>query len=84
MKVKYAVTFEFESQPPLTHRGEIEATTIGTCARRAIEAAQKVHAGVHWSSLNFVALERLPSTDRANGSTQGGENSPADDTLDLP
>lgn len=59
MTVEYAVTFEFEQQPPITHRGTVTATEAGTCSARAVKEAMKVHKGLRWSSLVVVLLERL-------------------------
>lgn len=58
MKVKYAVTFEFNVQLPLTVRGEVEAGSPRTCAARAIDEAQEKHKGVRWNSMSIL-LERL-------------------------
>ena len=59
MKIKYSVTFEFPLRAPVTHRGTVEASTVGTCARRAIQIAKTELRPVNWSSMVFVALERL-------------------------
>lgn len=58
MIIKYAVTFEFESRAPLTHRGTVKGSSAATCARRAIEEAQRELRPVNWSSLVYAALER--------------------------
>jgi hypothetical protein len=58
MTVHYAVTFEFEHRPPLTHRGMVTAGKASTCAHRALTAAQKAVRPVGWTSLSFVVLER--------------------------
>jgi hypothetical protein len=59
MQVRYAVTFEFMNRPPLTHRGTVAGSQVATCASRAIRMAQRALRPVNWSSLVFVALERL-------------------------
>jgi hypothetical protein len=59
MRIRYAVTFEFDTRPPLTHTGVVAASQVATCASRAIRTAQKALRPVHWSSVVFVALERL-------------------------
>ena len=59
MTVSYAVTFEFESQPPKTHRGTVAASSGATCVARAVREAQKALRPVNWASLNCVLLERL-------------------------
>lgn len=53
------VTFEFDQQPPITHRGTIAAVEARTIAARAIDEAQAAHPGLRWSSMNVVLLERL-------------------------
>ena len=58
MTVNFAVTFEFETQAPLTHRGTVTGHSAGTCARRALGQAQRALGPVRWSSLNVVFLER--------------------------
>jgi hypothetical protein len=60
MRVRYAVTFEFDALPPLTHRGTVSGSNAVTVAKRALKAAMAVHRGVKWASLNVVLLERLP------------------------
>lgn len=59
MKVVYSVTFEFETKPPLTHRGVVVASSAATCVARATRESQKVLKPVAWSSLTCVLLERL-------------------------
>jgi hypothetical protein len=59
MTVEYAVTFEFEEQPPITHRGTIAGSTAVTVAKRALQSAMKAHPGLRWSSLVVVLLERV-------------------------
>ena len=66
MTVRYAVTFEFETQPPLTHRGTVTASTMPTCFARAAKAAVKAHPGRAWSSMVCVLLERLESGQSAD------------------
>jgi hypothetical protein len=59
MQVRYAVTFEFDSQPPITHRGTVAASTMPTCFARAARDAVRAHPGLKWSSMVCVLLERL-------------------------
>jgi hypothetical protein len=59
MTVRYAVTFEFESRPPLTHRSTIAAASAATCVARATREAQRVLRPVGWSSVVCVLLERV-------------------------
>ena len=61
MRVHYAVTFEFDTLPPLTHRGTVSGSTAGTVVKRALQNAMAAHPGVSWSSLVVVLLERLPA-----------------------
>jgi hypothetical protein len=41
MTVRYAVTFEFPTRPPLTHRGVVEAGLPETCVRLAAREARE-------------------------------------------
>lgn len=69
MRVRYSVTFEFEMRPPLHHRGTVEGTTAGTCARRAIGEAHKALRPVNWASIICVlhtAPHRIQERPRAN------------------
>ncbi len=59
MTVHYAVTFEFETRPPVTHRGTVTASTGATCMARATREAQKALTPVGWSSLVCVLLDRV-------------------------
>ena len=61
MTVRYAATFEFETQSPITHRGTVVASQMPTCFARAAKAAVKAHPGLKWSSMVIVLLERLDS-----------------------
>jgi len=62
MRVRYAVTFEFDTRPPLTHRGTIAASSTATCVARATRIAQRILRPVNWTSAVCVLLERLPET----------------------
>ena len=46
MRVRYAVTFEFATRVPVTHRGEVEGGASWTCAQRAVREAQR-HLEAH-------------------------------------
>jgi hypothetical protein len=60
MTVAYIVTFEFDTQPPLTYRGTVSASGMPTCVARAARAA-KLQAGRQaWRSV-VVHIERLSS-----------------------
>lgn len=65
MTIRYAVTFEFPTRPPVTHRGTIAASQVATCASRAIRIARRALRPVAWSSVVFVALERLDEPEAA-------------------
>lgn len=60
MTVSYSVTFEFDTRPPVTHRGTVVAASTGTGTRRAVQEAQKVLKPVGWSSVVCV-LDRRPA-----------------------
>ncbi len=59
MKVRYSVSFEFESRPAETARGVVEGWSASTCTRRAVEEAQKGVRPVNWTSLVCVLLDRV-------------------------
>ena len=65
MTVAYSVTFEFDTRPPLTHRGTVAASSGATCVARATRQAQKALRPVNWSSMVCVLLERLPEPEAA-------------------
>lgn len=56
----YAVTFEFETRAPETHRWTVRASSASTAMGRAATAARKALRPVNWSSV-CVLLERAPS-----------------------
>jgi hypothetical protein len=59
MTVQYAVTFEFETRPPLTHRGTVQARQSHVCVARATKAAHQALRPKNWTSLVCVLLGRL-------------------------
>jgi len=63
MTMHYAVTFEFETRAPVTHRGTVESSRASTGARRAIEQAQAALKPINWISMTFVVLERTGACD---------------------
>ena len=67
MKVDYAVTFEFDTRPPLTHRGVVTAGSLAAVAGKAIRAAKRACRPVNPCSMNFVALS-IEKTARAQPS----------------
>jgi hypothetical protein len=64
--VRYVVTFEFDTRPPLTHRGTIAASSAATCASRAVRVAQQALRPVNWRSVVCVLLERLGDAPQAD------------------
>lgn len=59
MTVRYAVTFEFDTRPPMTHRGTVAGTAAATCVARATRIAQKALRPVGWSSAVCVLAGRV-------------------------
>jgi hypothetical protein len=59
MRVKYAVTFEFDLRPPLTYKGIVEAGQPHVCCARAVKEAKAALRPINWSSMVCVLLERL-------------------------
>lgn len=62
MRVKYAVTFEFDMAAPLTHRGTVVARHPATCCARAVREANSALRPRNWSSVVCVLLERLDAS----------------------
>jgi len=54
MVLDYVITFEFETEPPITTRGKVEALEIQTCAQRALMKAKEAHPRKAWSSIVVV------------------------------
>jgi hypothetical protein len=77
MIINYAVTFEFDTRPPTTHRGTVEGSAAATCARRAIEQAQKALKPIAWTSMVCCFLERLPAADGVEAETAEPESAEA-------
>jgi len=57
MTCKYAVTFEFDLNQPITERGSATAGSLRTTIARAIDAATEKNPGLHWRSVS-VLIER--------------------------
>lgn len=57
MTAKYAVTFEYETKPPRTMRGEISASAMPTLVARATRKAARDAGRQKWSSVS-VLIER--------------------------
>lgn len=64
MTVEYAVTFEFDQQPPITHRGTVTGGKATTVVARATRAAVTAHPGLRWTSLVVVLLGRVENGGR--------------------
>ena len=62
MTLRYAVTLEFQNQPPLTSRGVLEVANPRLGARRAVEATFRDYPNRQWASLSIL-LEREPDQD---------------------
>jgi len=63
MTATYAVTFEFETKPPLTLRGEVSASGMPTLVARAARTAMREAGRQMWSSV-VVVIERVtPSSE---------------------
>lgn len=57
MKCKYKVTFEFDTEQPITENGTIEAGSIRTIVARAVDNAVDKNPRCKWSSI-VVLIER--------------------------
>jgi hypothetical protein len=61
MKCGYSVTFEFETQQPITIKGEATGTTVRTIAARAIDdALEQSEKKMIWSSI-VILIMRNPT-----------------------
>lgn len=60
MVCQVAVTFEFETRPPVTWRGEVEAgpNRAPAIVQRATRQAQRALKPIGWSSMVCCILER--------------------------
>lgn len=56
---KVAVTFEFDTRPPVTWRGTVQGRAAQTIVHRAVMVARKELRPMAWSSLVCCVLERL-------------------------
>ena len=54
---RYAVTLEFETKPPTTHRGEVETIGVHTAAKLAVQRAKRALRPTRWTSV-VCLLER--------------------------
>jgi hypothetical protein len=76
VRVRYQVTFEFETSPPKTHRGTVAASSMPTCFARAAREAAKAHPGLRWTSMVCVLLERLDTPVAAGQAVDRGMSAP--------
>ncbi len=65
MKVKYSVSFEFDTLPPVTYRSTVVGSSGAVCGSRAVKAAQKALRPVNWSSMVCCLLERVDTLDES-------------------
>jgi len=56
-RFRFAVTFEFPTLAPETHRGELAVPNARLAARRALEATQKAFPNRRWQSC-VILLEQ--------------------------
>lgn len=78
-KCEYAVTFEFNVKLPITIRGEIEASALGTLASRAVkqakikarqpESIEKYGTIASWSSISIL-LDRFKFMGNKDANTE--------------
>ena len=54
IKAKYAVTFESDTRPPVTVRGEVESISLPKLAWRAIKDAREKAPKIGWSSISIL------------------------------
>ena len=72
MECTYAVTFEFETRPPICIRGKMEATAVNTIASRAVREARKQAKPINWRSV-VVLLERIGDGEEVQTLLEGNE-----------
>jgi hypothetical protein len=58
LTLTYAVTFEFDTRPPLTHRGTIAASQVATCVSRAMKQAATALRPRGWRSVVCLLEKR--------------------------
>jgi hypothetical protein len=61
MTARYAVTFEFETKPPLTLHGTVSAAGMPTCVARAARTAMREAGRQTWASVVVVIERESPS-----------------------
>lgn len=76
MRCQYAVTFEFETRAPVTHRGVVAGGRAATCVARATRVAQEALRPIGWTSMLCVLLERVETAEvEDEGEEEGGRSS---------
>jgi len=76
MTATYAVTFEFETRPPLTLRGAVSASGMPTLVARAARTAMREAGRQTWSSVVVVIQRANPSSENADGARRGHRDQP--------
>lgn len=74
MTCTYAVTFEFETRPPLTHRGLVTGTSANVCMSRATAQAQRALGPIRWDSCVCVLLERVQNAGESQAASRGASD----------
>jgi hypothetical protein len=54
MRLTYAITFEFLTEPPITERGFTEATVARTAIARAVDKAISRNPNLNWNSISIL------------------------------
>lgn len=54
MTLDYVCTFEFEMDPPRTHKGKVQASSVQACARIAVTETKNTFPNSQWSSVVVV------------------------------
>lgn len=70
MTATYVVTFEFETKPPLTLRGDVSASGMPTLVARAARTAMREAGRQTWSSV-VVVIERVKALSEINDDKAG-------------
>lgn len=62
MRYRASVSFEHDTQPVRTYRGEIAAPGLPTATSRALRTARGLYPGLRWRSV-VIVLEKLDAAD---------------------
>ena len=57
LRATFSGTFEFDTAPPLTHRGEVTGSSIRALYARAADQMRKAFPNAAWRSM-VIVLER--------------------------